>query len=314
MRTILITGAAGFIGAQLSEFYLTQGFQVVGLDNFSTSDETKITYLLKNYPEQFQFHHFDITRPWDEIDLHEPVDSVFHLASPASVPAYQRLSIETMWANSVGLSHALTYADRFRAKLIFSSTSEIYGTPLTTPQKESDWGNVNTFGERSCYDEAKRFGEALIYSWNKKNQTQHGIVRIFNTYGPGMQNDDGRAIIQFVKQALDGADITIYGDGTQTRSFCYITDLIRGLNTYVHSDLNIPVNLGNDHESTILEIAELVKNLTESKSKIVFRNLPSDDPPQRRPDLQLAKTLLNYEPEVLLNEGLTRLIEHLRKT
>ncbi len=313
MRTVLITGVAGFIGAHLAEFYLNQGFQVIGLDYFSTGVQAKSDFLSAKYPEQFQFSKFDVTRNWSELDFDTPVDTVFHLASPASVPAYQTLSLETMWVNSIGLNNALIYADRFKAKLIFTSTSEIYGSPLATPQKESDWGHVNSFGERSCYDEAKRFGESLIFSWNKRFSTNHGIVRIFNTYGPGMRTDDGRAVIQLLSQALAHQDLTIYGDGSQTRSFCYVEDLIRGLNTYAHSDLNFPINLGNDTEISIKDLAELIIKKTESNSKIIYKDLPSDDPPQRRPDLTLAKEYLNYEYRVSLDEGLSQMIKALRK-
>jgi nucleoside-diphosphate-sugar epimerase len=241
---------------------------------------------------------------------------VFHFASPASPPHYQRLGLETMWVNSVGLSLAMTFADQVGARVIFSSTSEIYGDPEISPQPETYWGNVNTLGPRSCYDESKRFGESLIYTYNLKNKTQHGLVRIFNTYGPRMNPNDGRVIINFLVQAMKGEALTVYGSGQQTRSFCYVDDLIEGIMKYAESPLTEPVNIGNDHEFTILEAAETVKKIfSDKKLKIEFQALPKDDPKQRKPDLSKAKKLLApWSPKVSLAEGLRHVIKWLEQT
>lgn len=303
---MLVTGCAGFIGSHLCEHYLRNNANVFGLDNFSTGTKENIKILLK-YPN-FQFQEFDITKDWSDIKLQLTETShVFHLASPAAVNHYQALSIETMWANSIGLGNALAFATNKNARLVFASTSEIYGSPAVTPQSESYWGNVNSVGDRSCYDESKRFGEALIYSWNKKYASKHGLVRIFNTYGPRMNLTDGRVILNFVRQAQAGKELTIYGDGEQSRSFCYIDDLIRGLDLYAKSELTVPVNLGNDEEIKVKDVARIVIEITQSKSQTRRLSLPSDDPPQRKPDLTLAREALGYSPEILLIEGLKRL-------
>lgn len=308
MKRVLITGAAGFIGSHLAEFYLKKNNLVTGIDNFSTGTKKNVERL-SSY-SQFCFFQHDITQEWKDFDfLQQPFDLVFHLASPAAVNQYQVLSLETMWSNSVGLKHALEFATQKNARLIFSSTSEIYGSPSIHPQPENYWGEVNSFGERSCYDESKRFGETLIYSWNQRHKTQHGLVRIFNTYGPFMNPHDGRVIIQFLRQALANQSLTIYGQGKQTRSFCYIDDLILGLVAYANSNLTSPVNLGNDNEITIRQLAETLIQLFNSKSKLAFMDLPQDDPPQRCPDLAVARQKLNYHPKISLEEGLQQLFQ-----
>ncbi|MBC7742938.1 MAG: NAD-dependent epimerase/dehydratase family protein [Bdellovibrionaceae bacterium] len=309
MKNVLITGAAGFIGKKLCEFYLIQNWQVYGLDNFCTSDEKSLDFHELKSHEQFHFERFDITHDWAGLQTKFPrFDFVFHLASPASVLQYQNLSLETMWANSWGLKNAIAQADQCQCRLIFTSTSEIYGSPQVSPQSENYWGHVNSFGERSCYDESKRFGEALIYSSNKKNKTRHGVVRIFNTYGPGMLANDGRVITQFIYQALKQKDLTLYGDGAQTRCFCYVDDLITGLARYAETSITEPVNLGNDEEITILDLAKNIIELTGSRSQIVFKLLPADDPPQRRPDLGRARSQLNFENTISLRQGLEQMI------
>jgi nucleoside-diphosphate-sugar epimerase len=240
---------------------------------------------------------------------------VFHLASPASPPLYQEMAFETLWVNSLGLKRALDFADTLNARVVFASTSEVYGDPDRSPQAESYWGNVNSFGYRSCYDEAKRFGEALIFTHNWKKKTQHGLVRIFNTYGPRMNPHDGRVIINFLVQASRGEKLTVYGDGLQTRSFCYVTDLVSGLVRYAESRLTTPVNLGNDKEFTILELAKIVKDLYLPKQlEIEHQVLPSDDPKQRQPDLTLARRDLHpWAPQVPLREGLKSMREWLEQ-
>lgn len=309
MNTVLITGAAGFLGSHLAEYYLKNGFAVVGIDNFSTGSKTNIQ-ILSSHPK-FHFIQSDVCNSWQQVEQLfcnsnlSQLKYVFHMASPASPPHYQRLALETMAANSTGLQNALGFADRFNARLIFASTSEVYGDPLQSPQCESYWGNVNSFGERSCYDESKRFGEALIYSHNKKFKTPHGLVRIFNTYGPRMNPDDGRVMINFIIQASQNTDLTVFGDGSQTRSFCFVTDLIEGLHAYAETALAIPVNLGGDHEISINELSRHVLKLTGSHSKVVFSPLPGDDPKNRRPDLTLArKNFPNWRPLVGLEAGM----------
>lgn len=311
MKAVLVTGAAGFIGSHLCEHYLRQGYQVVGMDNYLTGSPDNIEYLQQHYKSDFFFVELDVSKPWPCIEnFHiQNMKYVFHFASPASVKNYQKYSLETMWVNSIGLSHAIKFADEHKARLIFASTSEIYGTPLSSPQKESDWGHVNSFGARSCYDEAKRFGEALVYTSNKSNDTSHGVVRIFNTYGPRMNPDDDRVINSFVNLATQAQDLMVFGNGKQTRSFCYIDDLINGITKYAVSELTKPVNLGNDNELTIYELAELVIKMTGSKSKIVFNPLPEDDPPQRRPDLSIARSQLSYTPSVSLADGIKKFID-----
>ncbi len=310
MSTVLITGSAGFIGTHLSEHYLKLGVNVIGIDNYLTGSKINTEYLKKQYPERFIFIEQDASESWPAI--HEKIKYVFHLASPASVKSYQKFPLETLKVNSVGLQNAIRFADANKARVVFASTSEIYGSSLKSPQNENDWGYVNSFGERSCYDEAKRFGEALIFSSNKMNSTTHGLVRIFNTYGPRMFENDDRVPMTFVKNALKNQDLMVYGNGLQTRSFCYIDDLIRGLTLYAESSVATPVNLGSDNEVTVLKLAEKVIKITGAKSKIIFAELPQDDPPQRKPDLRLAKEELNYQPSTGLTDGLQNLADWLK--
>lgn len=314
MGTIIITGAAGFLGSHLCEHYLKLNNHVIAFDNFATGSQTNIDYLKNIKSGSFQFIEFDVCQNWETVlskispSILQNLKYVFHFASPASPPHYQRLAKETMWVNSIGLNYALETADHFNARVIFSSTSEVYGDPNCSPQPESYWGNVNSFGERSCYDEAKRFGEALIFSHNKKFKTSHGLVRIFNTYGPRMNPNDGRVVINFILQALKNETITMYGDGLQTRSFCYVDDLIKGITRYADKNLTFPINIGNQNEFNMLQLAEVVKNVTKSTSPITFHPLPSDDPKQRRPDTTLAhKYLDQWKAEVPLQQG----IEHM---
>lgn len=317
MSEVLITGSAGFIGTHLAEHYLKQGLNVIGLDNYLTGSLANTDYLKAEYKSQYSFTEHDVSEAWPSLlndTISKKIKYVFHLASPASVKSYQKFPLETLKVNSLGLQNAISFADKHKARLIFASTSEIYGSPLASPQNENDWGLVNSFGERSCYDEAKRFGEALIYSSNKINQTRHGLVRIFNTYGPRMHENDDRVPMTFVKNALKNKDLIVFGNGLQTRSFCYIEDLIKGLVAYADSTLSTPVNLGSDYEVSVLHLAEKVLKSTGTKSKIIFAELPSDDPPQRKPDLKLAKQELNYQPTIGLTEGINKLADWLKTT
>jgi len=263
------------------------------------------------------FMETDVIEPWprwsSELpkDISKKISHVFHFASPASPPLYQEMAFQTLWVNTKGLDHALNFADQLGARVVFASTSEIYGDPLVTPQPETFWGNVNSFGIRSCYDEAKRFGESLIFTHNWKKNTKHGLVRIFNTYGPRMNPSDGRVIINFLVQALRGEPLTVYGDGHQTRSFCYVSDLVEGIHRYAESNLAEPVNIGNDTEFSLLELVDLVRDMfAPTDLLITHMPLPKDDPKQRRPDIHKARELLGgWEPKVPLRDGL----KHMRK-
>ena len=317
--TTLITGAGGFLGSHLTETLLKQGHFVIGVDNFSTGSRSNLEYLkaLPESPTHFQFLEQDVCQEWSnwasQTLLKAPLKYVFHFASPASPPHYQRLALETMWVNSLATAHALKFADQHNARVIFSSTSEIYGDPDVNPQPESYWGNVNTVGLRSCYDESKRFGESLIHTHNLKHGTHHGFVRIFNTYGPRMNPADGRVVINFLVQALEGKPLTIFGKGSQTRSFCYVDDLIEGILRFARLlDFEGPVNVGNPNEFTIAELANEIKALFPNKKlEIQFRDLPIDDPKQRCPDLRRAQEKLNWQPKISLREGLKKMLQWL---
>lgn len=316
---VLITGGAGFLGSHLAERLLKDGNHVFLVDNFCTGQRKNLVYLQNlQGNKNLLFIEADVIMPWDAWtpSLPPKVDLIFHFASPASPPHYQRLALETMWVNSLGLSRALEFADQRKGRVVFASTSEIYGDPEISPQPESYWGNVNTVGPRSCYDEAKRFGEALIYTHNMKWNTNHGLVRIFNTYGPRMNPTDGRVIINFLVQALRGEKLTVYGDGQQTRSFCYVDDLIDGIILYAQSSITRPVNLGNDAEFSILEAAQAVQGMfPQKKLDIVYQDLPADDPKQRRPDLSTAKAeLKGWSPKINLEEGLRRMLSDLKSS
>jgi dTDP-glucose 4,6-dehydratase len=300
---VVVTGAAGFLGSHLTDRLLREGHQVVGVDNFSTSDRENLAHLA-NEP-RFQFLEQDICRPFDP----GHVDYVFNFASPASPPEYLRLAIETLRVGSVGVENTLEIALRYGAGYLHASTSECYGDPLEHPQAESYWGNVNPVGPRSVYDEAKRYAEALVMAYHRSREGNTHLVRIFNTYGPRLHPDDGRVISNFMMQALKGEPLTIYGDGSQTRSFCYVDDLIDGILLASRSNEHFPVNLGKPDEFTILECANTVLDVTGSKSELRFLALPEDDPTRRCPDITKARTLLGWEPRTTLREGLLKSLD-----
>jgi dTDP-glucose 4,6-dehydratase len=302
---IVISGAAGFIGSHLCDRLLADGHRVVGLDNFLTGSWRNILHL-KGVPH-FEFREQDITRPFE---IEGAVDAVLNAASPASPKDYLEHPIETLDVGSLGTRRMLELALAKDARFLVTSTSECYGDPLVHPQVESYWGNVNPVGPRSCYDESKRFAEAITMAYHRKHAVRTNIARIFNTYGPRMKLDDGRVVPAFLDQALRGEAMTVFGDGSQTRSFCYVSDLVDGLCRLMNSDERYPVNLGNPGEMTILEFAEKILAMTGSKSKIEFRELPEDDPKQRKPDISKARAVLGWEPKVELEDGLRRTVEY----
>jgi dTDP-glucose 4,6-dehydratase len=307
MPRAVITGAAGFIGSHLSETLLNRGWSVVGIDNLLTGSVDNIAHLST---KEFTFVKHNVT---NYINVNGPVDLVLHWASPASPIDYLELPIPTLKVGALGTHNALGLAKAKNARFVLASTSEVYGDPLEHPQKETYWGNVNPVGPRGVYDEAKRFAEAITMAYHRYHGLDTKIVRIFNTYGPRMRLNDGRAVPAFMSQALRGEDVTIFGTGTQTRSFCYVTDLVDGILRLAESKENDPVNIGNPHEMTIEEIARTIIRMAESKSKIVYRSLPEDDPKVRQPDITRARTLLGWEPKVALEEGLTKTLEYFRK-
>lgn len=314
---VVITGAAGFIGSNLCRRFLDEGVAVIGIDNFSSGYKPNLTPLLKS--PKFQFIEADVCDAAKWAGAATPLIEangivLFHLASPASPSAFQRYSLETIRVNTIGLENCLTFADSFQGRVIFSSTSEVYGSAKVHPQPEGYWGNVNPVGPRACYDEAKRLGESLIYSWNQRFGTKHGMVRIFNAYGPGMNPDDGRVMIRFLKQAFsESREITVYGDGTQTRTFCYIDDLLEGLIRYANSGVTEPVNLGSRHEISVLQLFEILQTIfPDRKLKTKFCAAPPEDPKKRCPDLSKAMQLLNWEPKIDLWQGIRLYADHLR--
>jgi dTDP-glucose 4,6-dehydratase len=303
-QRIVITGAAGFIGSHLAETLLDRGYTVIGIDNLLTGDTGNISHL---HNRDFSFIKHDVT---NYIYIDGPVDFVLHWASPASPIDYLELPIPTLKVGALGTHKALGLAKAKHAKFVLASTSEVYGDPLEHPQKETYWGNVNPVGPRGVYDEAKRFAEAMTMAYHRYHGVDTKIVRIFNTYGPRMRANDGRAVPAFMSQTLRNEDVTVFGDGSQTRSFTYITDLVDGIIRLMLSKENDPVNIGNPREMTIKEIAETIIRMTGSKSKLIYKPLPTDDPKQRRPDITRARTLLGWEPKVQLEEGLVKTIEY----
>jgi dTDP-glucose 4,6-dehydratase len=308
MARVLITGGAGFIGSHLCESFLAQGDEVLCADNLSTGAEENVAHLLAQ--PRFQIMQQDVTR---FIDVSGPVDMVLHFASPASPVDYQQLPIQTLKVGSLGTHNALGLAKTKNAEFLLASTSEVYGDPLVKPQKEDYWGNVNPIGPRGVYDEAKRFAEAMTMAYHRYHGLDTRIVRIFNTFGPRMRMNDGRVIPNFITQALRGEDLTAYGSGTQTRSLLYVDDLVRGLHLLLKADYHLPVNIGGPQEMTVLDIARKIIELTGSRSRIVFRPLPEDDPQVRQPDTSRARELLGWHPEVPLEDGLRNTIEYFRR-
>ncbi len=306
-RRALVTGGAGFLGSHLCDALLADGYTVVAVDNLLTGRTANLDHL-RNEP-RFEFRQLDICDPFDCGE----VDFIFHFASPASPVDYSIHGIATLRVGSAGTFNALELARKYSAKYLISSTSECYGDPLEHPQKETYWGNVNPIGPRSVYDESKRFSEAVTVAYRRYHKVETQIVRIFNTYGPRMQLNDGRVVPNFMKQALRGEDLTVYGDGKQTRSFCYVSDEIDGFIRMAKSSEAGPVNIGNPHEFTILECAQRVLAVTGSKSRITFERLPQDDPKQRCPDISKARRLLGWEPKVQLEEGLKLSLEYFRQ-
>jgi dTDP-glucose 4,6-dehydratase len=303
----VVTGAAGFLGSHLTDLLVKGGHKVIGIDNFVTGSIDNIAHLGGN--PNFKFIQQDVT---EFIFLDTPVDYVWHFASPASPIDYLELPIQTLKVGSLGTHKALGLAMHKRARFLLASTSEIYGDPLIHPQPEEYWGNVNTIGPRGCYDESKRFAEAITMAYHREHQVETRIVRIFNTYGPRMRINDGRVVPAFISQALKNKPVTVFGQGKQTRSFCFVSDLIEGIYRLMMSDYNLPVNIGNPTEMTMVQFAEQIVRATNSKSKIVFKPLPQDDPKQRKPDIAKARKLLKWEPQVALAEGLTDTIAYFR--
>ncbi len=307
IKTILITGGTGFIGSHLCEHFLAKGHQVICVDNLITGSLENIERFRNN--KNFKFIHHDVSR---HIVINEPIDFILHFASPASPVDYQKIPIQTLKVGSLGTHNTLGLAVAKKATYFLASTSEVYGDPLVNPQPESYWGNVNPVGPRGCYDEAKRFAEALTMAYHKVHKLDTKIVRIFNTYGPRMRKDDGRVVPNFITQALCGNPLTVYGDGKQTRSFCYVSDLVEGIEKLLFSKINEPVNLGNPHEHTILEFAQRIKEITQSKSKIIFKPLPLDDPHVRCPDITRAKKELGWSPHIMLEDGLKKTVAYFK--
>jgi len=300
---VLITGAAGFVGSHLCDLWLSRGHQVIGLDNFVTGKSANIQHLEGN--AAFQFVKQDVT---EEVRIEGPIDCVLHFASPASPVDYANLPIQTLKAGALGTHKALGVARAKGARLVLASSSEVYGDPLVSPQTEDYWGNVNFLGPRGVYDEAKRFAEALTMAYHRMHGVDCKIARIFNTYGPRMRPNDGRVVPAFIGQALRGQPLTVFGDGSQTRSFCYVSDLVEGIYRLALSEVHGPVNIGNPLEMTVLEFARKVMQLTGNSSQIVFQPLPENDPRVRRPDISRARRLLGWQPSVTLDDGLSRTI------
>jgi UDP-glucuronate decarboxylase len=308
-RTALVAGGAGFVGSHLCEKLLALGYKVICVDNLYTGKKTNILNLLKN--KNFQFLNKDISK--DVLNL--KINEIYHLASPASPPAYQKEPILTFKSNTLGTLNLLELAKKNKAKFLFASTSEVYGDPKEHPQKETYWGNVNPVGVRSCYDESKRAGETLTLDFGKVYKIETKIIRIFNTYGPKMDKNDGRVVSNFIVQALKNMPITVYGQGGQTRSFQYVSDLVAGIIAMMNAkNFSGPVNLGNPEEFTILELAKKIIKITNSKSKIVFKKLPQDDPVKRKPDIDLAKKRLKWQPKISVSDGLLKTITYFKQS
>ncbi len=307
-KRILITGAAGFIGSHLCDKFLSEGYEVIGMDNLITGDLRNIEHLFPM--KEFMFYHHDVSK---FVHIPGKLDFILHFASPASPIDYLKWPIQTLKVGSLGTHNLLGLALAKKARILVASTSEVYGDPLVHPQKEDYWGNVNPVGPRGVYDEAKRFQEAMTMAYHNAHQVDTRIVRIFNTYGPRMRLNDGRVLPNFFYQALTGKDLTVYGDGSQTRSFCYVEDLVEGIYRLLLSDYVNPVNLGNPDEITISQFAEEIIKLTNTKQKVVYEPLPKDDPKQRQPDITLAKKLLNWEPKIGRSEGLKITYEYFKK-
>jgi len=306
---IVVTGGAGFLGSHLCDFLINEGHSVICIDNLITGNTDNITHLMGN--EKFKFIHHDVT---EYIFIEGKLDAILHFASPASPIDYQELPIQTLKVGSLGTHKALGLAKEKKAKFLLASSSEVYGDPLVSPQKEDYWGNVNSVGPRGVYDESKRFAEAMTMAYHYYHKIDTKIARIFNTYGPRMRKKDGRVVPTFINQALERKPLTVFGDGAQTRSFCYVLDMVQGIYKFLLSNINEPINLGNPQEMTVNDFAEFILKLTKSKSKIVHKPLPVDDPKIRRPDITRAKKLLNWSPRVFLEEGLQKTIEYFKKT
>ena len=307
MITSIVTGGAGFLGSHLCERLLEEGHRVVCVDNLITGTNANIAHILDH--DDFEFLEHDVTRPFEVLGT---IDNVLHFASPASPIDYLELPIQTLKVGSLGTHNTLGLAKAKQARYLLASTSEVYGDPLIHPQPESYWGNVNPVGPRGVYDEAKRFAEAMVMAYHRFHGLDTRIVRIFNTYGPRMRPKDGRVVPAFIQQSLLGEPLTVFGDGNQTRSFCYVDDLVEGIWRLLNSEFTDPVNIGNPHEMTILEFASVIVKLTDGKSEIAFEPLPVDDPKTRQPDISLAKKTLGWEPRVPLEEGLLQTIDYVR--
>ena len=306
-KRVLITGAAGFLGSHLCDRFIKDGYQVVGMDNLITGDMQNIEHLFRL--KEFEFYHHDVSK-----FIHVPgeLQYILHFASPASPIDYLKIPIQTLKVGSLGTHHCLGLAKAKGARILVASTSEVYGDPLVHPQNEEYWGNVNPVGPRGVYDEAKRFQEAITMAYHNFHGLETRIVRIFNTYGPRMRLNDGRALPAFIGQALRGEDLTVFGDGSQTRSFCYVDDLVEGIVRLLKSDYHLPVNIGNPDEISLKDFAEEIIALTGTKQKIVYKPLPMDDPKQRKPDITRAKALLNWEPKVSRRDGLAKTYDYFK--
>lgn len=307
MKRILITGAAGFLGSHLCDKFIDEGYKVVGMDNLITGDMGNISHLFKN--EHFEFYHHDVSK---HVHVSGKLDYILHFASPASPIDYLKIPIQTLKVGSLGTHNLLGLAKSKNARILIASTSEVYGDPQVHPQTEDYYGNVNSIGPRGVYDEAKRFQEAITMAYHRFHGLETRIVRIFNTYGPRMRLNDGRVIPAFIGQSLRGEDITVFGDGSQTRSFCYVDDQIDGIFKLLHSDYTEPVNIGNPHEISILDFAKEIIKLTGTRQKIVFKELPKDDPMQRQPDISLAKEKLGWTPKVEREEGMKKTYDYFK--